>query len=40
MGLDAAGLRAQGDAAQAHVETYFNRDVMKARYRQLFEELV
>jgi glycosyltransferase involved in cell wall biosynthesis len=40
MGLDAASLRAQGDAAQAHVETHFNRDVMKARYRQLFEELV
>jgi glycosyltransferase involved in cell wall biosynthesis len=37
--LDRETLEAQGDAAQLHVQRHFNRDRMKAKYRELFEEL-
>jgi glycosyltransferase involved in cell wall biosynthesis len=38
MGLDGEALRTMGEAAEAHVRADFNRDVMKAKYRLLFEE--
>lgn len=40
MRLTTAELAAQGEAASDHVRTHFNCELMKQKYRQLFDELL